>query len=625
MTDPAATAPPGPSNLDLIRRLLALGWSYRGGCLLVLLYQIVLVLFGILGLWLIGLGFDVIRHQVQPASPAVHWPLHLLAPSRWPPRTQLWAIGASVLVLAAVRALLSHLSTVELNHLVQQRIVVDLRSQVYDKLQRLSFRFFDGNASGSIINRVTSDVQGVRAFVDGVIMSCVTMVLSLVLYLVYMLALSPGLTLACLAPIPVLWLATAAFSRLVRPEYKRNRELYDQMLLDYTESMRGMQVTKGFAREAERHAVFARSNAAVRDQQGRIFWRVSLFTPTVEMLPQFSLVILLLYGGSLVMAGQLPLGTGLVVFIGLLSQFSAQISSIANITNTAQQSLVSARRVFEVLDSPVEVQSPPDPVRPASIKGTLVFQNVHFQYKDGEEVLREIDLEIPAGSCLAILGATGAGKSTLLSLIPRFYDPLRGRVLLDGTDVRRLDLDRLRRSVSLVFQESFLFSNTIAANIAFGHPEADQRLIERAARLAQAHDFISELPEGYQTVLGESGITLSGGQRQRLAIARAVLLEPPIMLLDDPTAAIDAETEQEILAALDSAILGRTTVIVAHRLSTLRRAQQIVVLERGRIIERGSHDQLLALNGHYARSARLQLHDEHAQREPAKKPPGTPA
>jgi ATP-binding cassette subfamily B protein len=239
----------------------------------------------------------------------------------------------------------------------------------------------------------------------------------------------------------------------------------------------------------------------------------------------------------------------------------------------------------------------------------VCFERVSFTYDGAEAVVRDIDLTVPRGACVAILGATGAGKSVLMSLVPRFFDPTAGRVLIDGIDVRKLNLDDLRRNIGLVFQESFLFSNTVAANIAFGHPKATRAQIEKAARIAAAHEFITRLPQGYDTVLGESGNTLSGGQRQRLAIARAVLLEPAILLLDDPTAAIDSETEHEIFEALDRAIAGRTTFIVAHRLSTLRRADFIIVLENGRIVQRGTHEQLMREQGPYLHVASLQLVD----------------
>jgi ATP-binding cassette subfamily B protein len=313
-------------------------------------------------------------------------------------------------------------------------------------------------------------------------------------------------------------------------------------------------------------------------------------------------MVLLGYGGWLVAHNRLPFGTGLIVFAGLLEQFSGQINNVVNIVNSVQQSLIGARRVFEILDAPVEVKSAPAAVRRPRLAGEVRFENVSFTYDGAEAVVREIDLTVQPGQCVA-------GKSVLMSLIPRFFDPTSGRLLIDGIDARQLNLDDLRRNIGLVFQESFLFSNTVAANIAFGHPEATSAQIEKAARIAAAHDFILGLPKGYDTVLGESGNTLSGGQRQRLAIARAVLLEPPILLLDDPTAAIDSETEHEIFEALDRAIAGRTTFIVAHRLSTLRRADFIIVMEDGRIVQRGTHEQLMKADGPYLRVANLQLVD----------------
>jgi ATP-binding cassette subfamily B protein len=480
---------------------------------------------------------------------------------------------------------------------------------VYDKLQRLSFRFFDANNTSSIITRVTSDVQSVRMFVDQVLIQSVIMVISLTVYLIYMMSLSPSLTLACLATTPLLWVLTAWHTRRTQPEYAQNRTLVEKMVQNFVESLQGIAVTKGFGREAEDRARFQAANDAVLAQQQIIFWRVSLFSPAIGFLTRINMMVLLGYGGWLVIQGQLPLGTGLIVFAGLLEQFSGQVNNIATIVNSVQQSLIGARRVFEILDAPIEVKNAPDAVRQPRLRGEVSFEHVSFAYDGAAAVVRDIDLTVKAGECVAILGATGAGKSVLMSLVPRFFDPTAGRVLLDGIDARQIDLDDLRRNIGLVFQESFLFSNTVAANIAFGHPGATREQVERAARIAAAHDFIMELPKGYDTVLGESGSSLSGGQRQRLAIARAVLLEPPILLLDDPTAAIDSETEHEIFEALDRAIAGRTTFIVAHRLSTLRRADFVIVMERGRIVQRGTHEQLMREPGPYLHVASLQLVD----------------
>jgi ATP-binding cassette subfamily B protein len=614
MSAPAATALAAPSNWTLARRLFALAWRYRLHCLQVLGIQLALLTLGLSGLSLTGVGIDYIRHQLA-GTPAEAGLLLRALPADWSHLQILGLLAGLILLFAGARAWLNFTYAISVNRLVQQRLVVDLRGEVYDKLQRLSFRFFDANTTSSIITRVTSDVQSVRMFVDQVLIQSVIMAVSLTVYLTYMVQLSPALTLACLATTPLLGVLSVWHTRRTQPEYAQNRTLVERMVQTFVESLQGIAVTKAFGREAEDRARFEAANNAVLAQQRVIFWRVSLFSPAIGFLTRINMMVLLGYGGWLVIQGRLPLGTGLVVFAGLLEQFSGQVNNLATVINSVQQSLIGARRVFEILDAPIEVRSAPEAIRRPRLQGDVRFENVSFAYDGAQAVVRDIDLHVRPGQCVAILGATGAGKSVLMSLVPRFFDPTAGRVLLDGLDARQLELDDLRRNIGLVFQESFLFSNTIAANIAFGHPEATPAQIERAARIAAAHDFIVQLPRGYDTVLGESGNSLSGGQRQRLAIARAVLLEPAILLLDDPTAAIDSETEHEIFSALDRAIAGRTTFIVAHRLSTLRRADFIVVMEHGRIVQRGTHEQLMREDGPYLHVASLQLVDNRELQE----------
>jgi ATP-binding cassette subfamily B protein len=609
---PTASSPPPAapvlSNAALIRRLFRLAWRYRGHCLLVLGLQLVLLTMGIAGLSFTGVGIDYIRHHAGEA-PVATGRFHLALPETWAPLSVLLMLAGLILGLALARAALNYVYALSLNRLVQLKLVVDLRAEVYEKLQRLSFRFFDANSTGSIITRVTADVQSVRMFVDQVLMQSVIMVISLTVYVTYMAALSPGLTIACLATTPLLAFMSVRFSQGIQPDYARNRTLVDRMVEVFTEGIQGVAVTKGFGREAESRTRFEAANRDCAEQQRGIFRRISLFSPAAGFLTRVNMMVLLAYGGWLVAQGQLPLGAGLVVFAGLLEQFSGQVNNVATVVNSVQQSLIGARRVFEILDAPVEVASEPHAIRRPRLEGAVRFERVAFAYGAGQPVLQDIELEVKPGQCVAILGATGSGKSVLMSLIPRFFDPTSGRVLIDGLDARRLHLDDLRRNIGTVFQESFLFSNTIAANIAFGHPEATPAQIEQAARIAAAHEFILALPKGYQTVLGEGGNSLSGGQRQRLAIARAILLQPAILLLDDPTAAIDSATEREIFAALDRAIAGRTTFIVAHRLSTLRRADFIIVLDRGRIVQQGTHERLMRESGPYQHVASLQLVD----------------
>ncbi|HEX5100060.1 MAG TPA: ABC transporter ATP-binding protein, partial [Polyangiaceae bacterium] len=512
---PGAPRARAKESIGLVRRLLGLSLDYRRECIEVFFLQVSLLALGVSGLGLSGVAVDVIRTALEPGAPAPRWPLELTQPAGWDTRQTLLAIGGAVFVMAVLRAALSYSYQVLIGRLVHLKIVPELRTRVFDKLQRLSFRFFDENATGSIINRVTGDVQSLRSFVDGVLLQGLIMLISLALYLVYMLRTSTTLTLACLGLSPVLWLVTTRFSRRIRPAYAASRELSDRLVLAFSEGIHGMLVLKVFGREPDEHARFRARNRAVLEQQKSIFRRVSRYSPTVNFISQLNVAILLTYGGSLVAKSVLSLGE-LIVFAGLLQQFSAQVSSMSTVVNTLQQSLTGARRVFEVLDAPLEIASPREPRVLSRLRGHVKLESVDFAYPGGGDVLSGIELEVRPGECVAILGLTGSGKSTLLGLVPRFFDVTAGRVTIDGTDVRALELDFLRKNVGLVFQESLLFRASVAENIAFGDPEATRDRIEHAARIAGAERFIQALPDGYETVLEEAGANLSGGQRQRL-------------------------------------------------------------------------------------------------------------
>ena len=602
---------------ELVRRLLALAWKFRADCVVSLALSLALLLLGLLGLQLLGVVVDVIRHALDPAQRPPTYPFGWVPPPHWSPLQVVTALATAIVVQALLRAILTYQYNMVTARLTQAKIVPELRDRLYARLQRLSLRFFDVHGSSSIFNRVTGDVQNTRLFVDGVVLQGINMVLTLAVYFLFMWRIHAALTMACLSVTLGLWWVTHYYSGRLRPAYVRNRELFDDLVQLFTESVRGMQTVKGFAAEPHQLRLFEDANNHVSNQQRRIFYDLSVFTPATQFLSQLSLVILFAYGGWLYVHGQISLGSGLVVFAGLMQQFNGQVANITTIANSVQQSFTAARRVFEVLDTPSEVDNKPGALIPGRLSGRVAFEHVTFGYHAGSPVLQDITFTAEPGQVVGIFGMTGSGKTSLLSLLPRFYDPQQGRVLADGQDLRTLDVDAYRRQIGIVYQESFLFSNTVAANIAFGNPHATQEQIENAARIASAHDFILSLPHGYNTVLGESGVDLSGGQRQRLSLARALLLEPPILILDDPTASVDPKTEHEIVSALRGAIAGRTTFIVANRLSLLRRADTILVLDEGKLVHVGKHDDLVRVPGPYRETAMLQLMDLDAEPGPA--------
>ncbi len=607
----AASDPSPADGRDAtLRRLLSIAWSYRSDCLQLLGLQLAVVILTVAVIALAGVGIDFIRHCADRtiAAPA----LPFFVPSGSTDKAVIVWLALGILTAALLRAAISFVFGLVSVRFLHGRIVVNLRAQVFAKLQQLSFRFFDSNASGSIINRVTSDAHAVRIFIEGVLLQLAIITITLLACSAYMFRTDWRLTLACLSVLPFqIWFAIR-FSRKVRPAYEENRDLMDRMVLGFSENVQGIQVVKGFALEPRVMGRFARWSEDIRVQKRKVFGEIALFWPVIDGCNRLSMAILIGYGGWMVARGEITLGTGLVAFAGLLQQFSAQVTTLAAVVDNAQVSLAGAKRIFEILDTDPGVASAPLASSPGRFLGRVAFEGVSFEYQEKATVLRELSFIAEPGRRIAIAGATGSGKSALLSLIPRFYDPKQGRVTLDGHDVRLLPLQELRRQVGMVFQENFLFSNTIAANISFGHPDASQERIERAARIAGAHDFIMALPEGYETFLGEGGVNLSGGQRQRIAIARALLLEPTVLLLDDPTSAIDPETEKEIMDAMESAMVGRTTFIVAHRLSTLRRADLILVLDHGKLVQRGTHAELMTQDGHYRRAIMIQSESEAA-------------
>jgi ABC-type multidrug transport system fused ATPase/permease subunit len=467
----------------------------------------------------------------------------------------------------------------------------DMRNALYTHLLRLSWGFYDRHQTGQLMSRATVDLQGVRFFLGYGLIFFGQHILTIVAVTAILFVYDWELALIALAITPVLVAVAYLYSRASHPILKDVQQRLGDMTTVAEESIVGVNVVKAFAQERREEAKFEGRSEAVFDQSLRATRQRAFYVPVLSFLPLLTQAAVLLAGGHRVVNGNLSLGA-FIAFNVYVLMLVMPLRMLGMWIGQAQRAAASGERIFEILDEPEEVADSPDatPLPPGD--GRLRLEDVTFGYDAERPVLREIDLEIEPGTTVALIGHTGSGKTTLTALVPRFYDVQHGRVLLDGADVRNVRLADLRRAIGIVSQDPFLFSATVRENIAFGAPGASEEEIVRAAEMAQADEFIRELPEGYDTVIGERGITLSGGQRQRLAIARAILVDPRVLVLDDATASVDATTEARIRLGLREAMKGRTTLIVAHRLSTISLADEIVVLDHGRVSARGTREEL---------------------------------
>lgn len=489
---------------------------------------------------------------------------------------------------------------IRLNNRLEQTVVHDLRSQIFAALQRLSITYFENRSTGEIMSRVTNDTEHVeRIFIDG-LEGAMTASLTLVGITVMLFVLNWKLAALSLLPIPVLVVSASWFTRTVHGYYHRIRKSSAELSGYLQDALSGIRETMGFNRQPHEQARFDRLSRSYSDANLKAMYLWSLYSPGMILVGSLGTVLILWHGAGEVLAGRLTLGE-LVLFLSYLALFYVPINQIHSVNHMLQHALAASERVFEVLDAVPDVADRPGVTAPPhKLRGEVRFEQVRFHYRRDAPVIKGLSAFVAAGERVALVGPSGAGKSTLVRLLMRFYDVTGGAILLDGTDVRDLPLAYVRQQIGFVQQEPFLFNGTVRDNILYGDLAATQAQVEAAAKAARAHEFIVALPEGYDTWIGERGVKLSVGQKQRVSIARVLLKDPPIVVFDEATSNIDTETEVKIREALNELTRGRTTFIIAHRLSTLHDVDRILVLDGGRLVEEGRHDELLSRGGLYA-------------------------
>lgn len=508
-----------------------------------------------------------------------------------------WII-AGLIVTYGMRNIFGSLR-IRFNNTLEQKVVYDLRDQVFSALQRLSISYYENRSTGEIMSRVNNDTEHVeRIFIDG-LESMLTASLTLIGIMIMLFLLNWKLAMLSLLPIPLLVLSASTFTKRMHRYYHDIRRSSADLNAYLQDAISGIRETIGFNQQSSERTRFNVLSHDYSQSNLNAMYLWSLYSPSMMFVGSLGTVLILWFGGHEVLSGSLTLGE-LVMFLGYLALFYVPINQIHSVNHLLQHALAASDRVFEVLDTAPEVQDRPGVSAPAErLHGAVRFEQVGFFYRPDVPVLTDITLDIKPGERIALVGPSGAGKSTLLKLLMRFYDVKSGALLIDGHDVRDLPLAFLRHHIGLVQQEPFLFNGTVRDNIAYGDPTADQGRIEEAARAARAYEFIAELPEGYETWIGERGVKLSVGQKQRVSIARVLLKNPPIVIFDEATSNVDTETELKMREALSTLMEGRTTFTIAHRLSTLQDADRIVVVDRGRILEEGSHGALLSQGGLY--------------------------
>ncbi|WP_293722399.1 lipid A export permease/ATP-binding protein MsbA [Phascolarctobacterium succinatutens] len=525
--------------------------------------------------------------------------------------TMLNWIVLSIIVVFVIRGIAYYGQSYLMNY-VGQRVIIDIRKAVFEKLQRLSMSFYDKHKTGTIMSYVTNDVSALQsAMVDNVV-EMITETVILVASIVMMIYLDWKLFLVTFATFPVVLFFIDSFGKRIRKSGSRIQEAAADITSVLQEVASSPRVIKSFVREGYEVDRFDKENMNNFRANMKYAQLSSTLTPTIEFVAAIGVSIILWYGGNSVINGSITAGS-LVAFLTYAVNISNPIKRLSRVIGNIQRALAAAQRVFDVLDLPEDIKNAPDAKALPKVKGDVRFNDVSFAYNENEEVLSHVSFEVKSGEMIAFVGPSGAGKSTVASLLPRFYDATNGSITIDGQDIRKVTLDSLREQVGIVPQETVLFNGSVYDNILYGRLDATREEVEAAAKAANAHDFIMQLPDGYETMLGDRGMNISGGQRQRISIARAILKNPQILILDEATSALDTESERVVQEALDRLMVGRTSFVIAHRLSTIKNADKIMVLEKGQLIEQGNHDELMAMDGLYAHLYKIQYRSKEAK------------
>ncbi len=584
----------------LIRELIR---PYRGSLAIILLAMLVETAMSLAAPWPLKIIIDNVvgSHKLTP------WLDHLLRPMLdGGQKMQVAALVAFATVLiAALGAVASYIDNYYTES-VGQWVAHDLRMRTYHHLQRLSLSYYSTHQTGTLLSTITTDIQTIQGFASSSTLNILIDILTIISMLGLMFWLNWDFTMIAVAVTPFLLFFISRFKKAVKKATHEVRKEQADIVATVQQGLESMQVVKAFGRQDVEQEQLAEVSHATVDAALRARKVKSLLSPLVTVIVALCTAFVLWRGAFLILAGAMTVGA-LTVFLAYLNKFFKPVKDLATTTNAIAQAAVGVDRIRAILDTDTIIPERSDAVEPPALKGSIVFEHVAFGYDADSKVLRDVSFEIKPGQLVGVVGPTGSGKSTVVSLIPRFYDPTGGTVKIDGRDVKDYKLKPLRDQIGYVLQDTVLFRGTIAENIAFGRPSATREEIMEAAKLANAHDFISQMPKGYDTMVGERGTTLSGGQRQRIGIARVMVRNNPILLLDEPTAALDSESERLVIEALERLMKGRTVITIAHRLSTIRDADQIIVISGGVVAESGNHDELMARNGIYADLHRTQF------------------